>query len=280
MPSGIRSLYSTDADARRYIVEGFVYFGLIQAQLVAAKIGLLPWWSLPILLPIFVARMMIGRHELIHVRKETEVDWFTRHWPILAMVTPFSAGFRQYRILHERHHKFMLTDRDPDGYQIRGSKLSGWFHCFTSPEVTLYQWAKANGLDRKLAAEVIVRALFFGAALGFAGRNFLWYWVPIRLTYGTALFMFSYVLHRRGPRYGVFRIELGVIGVQLFILLFGRVGWLAVCNHDLHHQNGNLSPLRLLEARAMLSPAGGMAGGRRARETAVIRVDRFRTSTR
>jgi hypothetical protein len=77
--------------------------------------------------------------------------------------------------------------------------------------------------------------------------------VPIRVTYGSALFLFSYVLHRRGPRHGVFRIELGPAGVRLFVLLFGRVGWLAVCNHDLHHMNASLSPLRLVEARRLFA---------------------------
>jgi hypothetical protein len=160
----------------------------------------------------------------------------------------------------------MLTEADPDGYQIHGSKFSGWIHCFTSPEVTLMSWVRDNGLDRRLAGEVAVRAFFFGAVAAFAGRDFLWYWVPIRLTYGTALFLFSYVLHRRGPRYGVFRIELGPIGVQLFIFLFGKVGWLAVCNHDVHHLNGNLSPLRLLEARAIIQ-AGDTAARTRGRRS-------------
>jgi fatty acid desaturase len=249
----LRALYSGEDDARRYLLEGYLYFGLVQAQLIAVRCGILPRWTLPLFIPVFIARMMIGRHELIHVRKEGEVDLFTRLWPILAMATPFSAGFRQYRILHERHHKFMLTDRDPDAYQIRGSMAAGWFHCFLSPEVTLLRWAQEHGVDRTLAMEVMARALIFCALFVVAGPDFMWYWVPIRLTYGTALFLFSYVLHRRGARQGVFRIELPPAGVRLFVLLFGKVGWLAVCNHDLHHLNANLSPLHLIEARRVMA---------------------------
>jgi fatty acid desaturase len=248
----LRALYSDDADARRYVREGFLYVALIQAQLAAVLLGWLPPWSLPALAPVWMARLMIGRHELIHLRKEGEVDAFTRLWPVLAMVTPLSCGYREYRRLHQRHHQHLLTDGDPDVYQIRGSLLSGWFHCFTSPEQTLVRWIAEAGVDGALVRGVVARALFFAVGAALCGRLFLWYWVPLRLTYGTALFLFSYVLHRRGPRYGVFRIELGPVGVRLFVLLFGRVGWLAVCNHDVHHHNGNLSPLHLLEARRRL----------------------------
>lgn len=245
----LKAMYSDDAEARRYVWEGVVYFGLIHMQLAAVLTGVMPAWSLPVLLPIWMARMMIGRHELIHVRKESEVDPFTALWPVLMMVSPLSAGYREYRVLHQRHHQFMLTDRDPDAYQYRGGILAGYFHCFVSPEVTLVRWVKERGLDGQLAREVFVRALFFGAMVAVSGPVFLWYWIPLRMTYGASLFLFSYVLHRRGREVGVFRIELGPVGVQVFCFLFGKVGWMAVCNHDVHHTNSNLSPLRLIDAR-------------------------------
>jgi hypothetical protein len=251
----LRALYSSDDEARRYVREGYLYFALIQLQLIAVVAGWLPRWSLPLVLPIWMARLMIGRHELIHVRREAEVDVLTRLWPVLMMVTPLSAGFREYRILHRRHHQYMLTNGDPDLYQIRGSKLAGFFHCFVSPEVTLWKWVGDHGLDRTLMAQLFLRATFFYAVLWFSDGAFLWYWLPLRVTYGCALFLFSYVLHRRGERYGVFRIDLPPVGVWLFCFLFGRAGWLAVCNHDVHHMNGNLSPLKLIEARDLVVPA-------------------------
>jgi hypothetical protein len=248
----LRALYSEDAEADAYVRQGVIYFALIHLQLACVLAGWLPLWSFPLIAPIWMARMMIGRHELIHVRKETQVDFFTRLWPVLAMVTPFSAGFREYRLFHHRHHQYMLTGDDPDLHQIEGSLLNGWLQCLTSPEQTLIRWVMERGIDAALVRDVFLRALFFFAMAALCGRNFLWYWVPLRLTYGTALFLFSYVLHRRGARYGVFRIELPPVGVKLFCLLFGRVGWLAVCNHDLHHLNSNLSPLHLIEARSLV----------------------------
>jgi len=250
--AALKALYSEDAEARRYVVEGVVYFGLIHAHLAAVVVGWVPAWTMAVLLPIWMARTMIGRHELIHVRKEGEVDLFTSLWPVLMMVTPFSAGYREYRVLHQRHHQFMLTDRDPDAYQYRGGVLAGYLHCFLSPEVTLWSWVKEKGLDAQFAREVVLRALFFTAVVAVSGRAFLWYWVPLRMTYGASLFLFSYVLHRRGREVGVFRIDLSPVGVQAFCFLFGKVGWLAVCNHDVHHANSNLSPLRLRDARPLL----------------------------
>jgi fatty acid desaturase len=248
----LRALYSDDAEARGYIRDGFIYFGLIHVQLVLVLCHQLPAWTLPLVTPVWMARLMIGGHELIHVRKEDQVDLFTRLWPMLMMVTPFSAGFHQYRVLHERHHQYLLTAGDPDVYQIRGSRLSGFFHCLTSPEQTVARWVLERGLDPELAWQIVARSLFFFSVAALCGPLFFWYWVPLRLTYAAALFLFSYLLHRRGPRYGVFRIELGRAGVFLFTLLFGRTGWLAVCNHDLHHLNGNLSPRNLVEAREIL----------------------------
>jgi fatty acid desaturase len=249
----LRALYSDDAEARRYIGEGFVYFGLIHAHLALVLVHVAPVWTLPLLTPVWMARLMIGRHELIHVRKEDQVDFFTGLWPVLMMVTPFSAGFREYRVLHQRHHQYLLTEGDPDVYQIRGSVLSGFFHCLTSPEQTVARWVLERGIDPKLAWQIVARSFFFFGVAALCGPTvFVWYWLPLRLTYGASLFMFSYVLHRRGPRYGVFRIELSRAGVALFVFLFGRAGWLAVCNHDVHHMNGNLSPRNLIEARALL----------------------------
>ena len=123
----------------------------------------------------------------------------------------------------------------------------------TSPEQTLVRWVNERGIDAQLVRQIVARAFFFFVVAALCGRMFLWYWLPLRLTYGASLFMFSYVLHRRGARYGVFRIELNRAGVALFVFLFGRTGWLAVCNHDVHHLNGNLSPLKLVEARALVS---------------------------
>ena len=84
----LRALYSDDHDARRWIAEGFVYFTLIHLQLAAVIAGWLPAWSLPLVAPLWMARMMIGRHELIHVRSADQVrgtpTFIVEHPPALS----------------------------------------------------------------------------------------------------------------------------------------------------------------------------------------------------
>jgi hypothetical protein len=252
--AALRALYREPLEGRRWVREGGLYFALIHVQLAAVLAGVLPRWTLPLLLPLWMARLVIGRHELLHACEEDDVDAFTRLWPMLMMVAPLSPGFRELRVYHQRHHQLMLTTDDPDWDQMRGSKLRGFLHCLISPEVTLERWICENGVDRALLRDVVLRAVFFVGVAVSCGRLFIWYWLPLRLTYGAALFLFSYVPHRRGPRYGVFRIEPGPAGVALLSALFSRAGWLALCNHDLHHMNGNLSPLRLRAARAIVEP--------------------------
>jgi fatty acid desaturase len=244
-------LYSDDRDARRFIVEGWIYVGLIHLILALVLCGILPRWCLPLLLPVLMARLMIGRHELIHLRKETTVDWLNSLWPVLAMITPLSTGYREHRRSHRLHHKFLLSDRDPDRYQIHGSKLRGFFNVFTSPEQNVVRWIADHGADAELVGPMVARACIFFALWWIAGPLFIWYWLPLRLTYGVALFLFSYVLHRRGRLYGTFAIALPPIGVRAFVLLFGRAGWLAVCNHDLHHSDARLAARALDRARAV-----------------------------
>jgi hypothetical protein len=246
----LRALYGHDGEAGRYVREGAFYFTLIHLLAACVVAGWLPPWSLPLVLPLCMTRMIIGRHELLHLRDESQVDRFTRLWPMMAMLTPLSAGYREHRQLHQLHHQYMLTEADPELYQIRGGKLRGWLVCMTAPEQTLVRWAQVEGANFLLVRDLFLRALFFYSMVMFTGHLFLWYWLPLRVSYGTSLFLFSYLLHRRGGRYGVFRLSLG--WRWPFRLLFGHAGWMALCNHDVHHLNGKISPLHLMEARDLM----------------------------
>jgi hypothetical protein len=250
-----RELYSGRSEARRFVVEGYAFFALIHAHAGLVVAGVAPRWSLPLLLPIWMARMMIGRHELLHLRKETQVDAFTRLWPVLAMITPLSVGYREYRMQHRLHHAYAVTPDDPDWYQLRGSFAQGLWHVFTSPEQDVFRWVARHRLDRRLALEITARAALFAAIAWALGPAFLWYWLPLRLTYGASLFLFSYGLHRRGARFGTFRIALGPLATRAITLLVGRAAWMAVANHDLHHADARLAAHRLDEARGHAASA-------------------------
>ena len=254
-----RELFHTADEAPRYVFEGALYFGLIHAHLGLALAGLVPAWTMAVLLPIWMVRTMIGRHELIHLRSALHVDAFTRRWPVLAMLTPLSAGYREYRDNHQLHHKYLLTERDPDLYQMRGSKLAGFLNVLTAPEQDLVRWVAAHGVDRDLVANVLMRGTFFVAVAAVSGPLFLWYWVPLRLTYAAALFIFTYGLHRRGDAEGTFAIPLGPVAIAAFVALFGRTAWQAVCNHDVHHADTRIAADRLDEARARMESAGDEA---------------------
>jgi len=240
--------YATDADARRLTWQSLIYNGLIYVHFGIVLAGVLPPWTMLLSAPILVVRWMLALHELLHLRSEKEVDPITRLLPL--MLTPLSLGYREFLDIHRRHHLFMATPQDSEYYQLRGSKLAGLLNAMTAPEQAWFRWLRHKGMDFALLRDTLLRLALFAGMAGLTGWAFLWYWIPVRLAYGSSYFSFFYCLHRRGTEYGVYALPMPAAAEKLFALLFGREALLATCNHDLHHQHPRVAALQLTQIRS------------------------------
>jgi hypothetical protein len=238
-----RAFFNTDADARRLTRTGLLCYGLLYGHFIAAVSGLLPAWSLAITAPILVVRWLIATHELFHLRDQGQVDLITRLMPLL--LTPLSLGYKEFLAIHRGHHGFMATPDDPEYFQIRGRPVMGLLNAMTVPEQGFLRWMLRQPLDAELILGATVRLLLFGAMAGYGGAVFVWYWLPTRIAFGMAHFVFFYCVHRRGGAYGVYPLGLASWQRKAFSAFFGQEALLATCHHDAHHRHPRVSAFRL-----------------------------------
>lgn len=239
-------LYNSAADTRRLIGTPLFCYALLYGHFALCLSAWLPMWTFCLSAPILVVRWMLATHELMHLRDAREVDPLTRLMPLL--LTPLSLGYREFMAIHRGHHRHMATPDDPEYYQLRGNKLQGLLSAMTAPEQAFLRWLWRKGVDAELIIGMLLRGALFALLLLLSGWNFLWYWIPVRLAFGSSYFAFFYALHRRGAEYGVYRVTLPAWAARLFVLLFGREALLATLYHDIHHAQPRISAFRLPEA--------------------------------
>ena len=242
--------FATTVDAERYRAQSLLWLAIIYLHTIVALFDLLPLWSLVLSMGVLVVRWMLSTHELLHLRSACEVDPITRLLPLL--LTPLQLGYREYRIIHLRHHHYMVTPQDPEYFQLCGGKLRGFINAMSAPEQSYFRWIAQQGLDAQLLRGTLLRLILFMLLASVSGLAFFWYWVPLRLAYGVSSFSFFYCLHRRGEAYGVYPQKFSPAIARLFALLFGRDSLMATCHHDIHHAHPNIAARHLAATRNVL----------------------------
>lgn len=240
-----RALFNTDADALRLRRTGLLCYGLLYGHVAACLAGLLPAWTLALTTPILVARWMIATHELFHLRRHDQIDPITRLMPL--MLTPLSLGYKEFLAIHGGHHRHMATPDDPEYFQIRGNPVTGFLNALTAPEQAFFRWVFRQPADAELLLGASARLLLFCGLAWTGPAVFLWYWLPTRLGFGLAYFVFFYCVHRRGGEFGVYPLRLPAPLRGAFTALVGREAMLATCHHDAHHLHPRVSAFRLPE---------------------------------
>jgi len=228
-----------------YITLVYIHFGLAIA-------GFLPLWTFCIAVPMYIARWMIGLHEALHaIKLEDTNSLIMLH---LLLVTPLSLGYREIRDIHMRHHAYTLTDKDPDIYHLRGNMLSGFILATFSPEISAYNWIRNKGVDKALLFGMLLRFVLFCIFVGSLGWLSLWYFIPVRIAYGTCMFAISFPLHRKNGAYGTFTPNFGILLETIMELYAGSTALNTLKYHDIHHDYPRISAQKLPVARHHYKP--------------------------
>jgi fatty acid desaturase len=235
--------YNGDADARRLQVTGLVTYGLLYGHVLFCVLGMLPPWTLVLSAPVLIVRWMIATHELFHLSTQDQVDPVTRLMPL--MLTPLSLGYKEFLTIHRGHHQHMATPEDPEYFQINGSPAWGFLNALTAPEQAFFRWLDRERPDAELMLGATLRCALFVGLVWASGPVFLWYWLPTRLAFGMAYFVFFYVEHRRGEAYAVYPMPLPPWLRALFGFVFGQEAMLATTHHDMHHRYPRVSAFHL-----------------------------------
>jgi fatty acid desaturase len=239
----LTAFHSEEVDAPRLSHLILLCHSLLYLSFAVALAGILPFWTLLVLIPLLLVRWILFIHDLFHLRSAKGVNLVIRLLPIL--LTPLALGYREYHEIHHQHHRCMATPRDPEYYQICGSPLRGFFNAMLNPEQAYFRWLASRGMDRTLLVGTAIRLGLFVAIAYLTGWAFLWFWLPLRLSHGLSYFAFFYCLHRRGDEYGVYPLHLPILAQRVFTLLFGRNALYELCYHHVHHAHPRVAPQHL-----------------------------------
>jgi len=252
-PIKISAFYGMDGREKTAIARNYILFEiLIYIHFTLASFEYLPMWSFVIAVFIYIPRWMISLHEAQHFYSPKTINLITRY--NLLTLTPFQLGYREMRDIHMRHHAYTATPQDPEYYHIRGSWISGYLNVMFSPEQSVYFWIRDKGIDTELIIGMSIRLMVFSVIVLIFGWQSLWYFVPVRIAYGSCLFFFSYILHRKQGAYGTFKITYPILFQKLLRFLYGETLLQSVSEHDIHHDYPAIAGQRLAEARPYYQP--------------------------
>jgi hypothetical protein len=222
-----------DADARRYLRLTLGHTLGMYGVLAAAVFGVMPAWTLLIVVPWLYVRLSLALHELLHVRDAARVPAFHR----LAMIfdTPFGLGYREHRAIHLRHHRFGGDERDPERWQIEGSHLRAFANAMTTPERSLFEWIRTRGIDAALARDGVFRLVCFCVVVAIDPTVFFVYWIALRASIGGAGFVFHHLLHNRRGALGTYALPFPSWFVRTGQLVVGDEPMLILTQHRSHH---------------------------------------------
>nr|WP_320166339.1 fatty acid desaturase [uncultured Methylophaga sp.] len=249
----ISNFYGVDVKEKNLMVIDHIFNNvMVYAHFWLVANSYLPLWTFILGVALYIPRWMITLHEFQHCFSPKDINVITRL--NLLTLTPIQLGYSEMRDIHMRHHAYTATPRDPEYYHIKGSPVSGFINVFFSPEISVYYWLRDKKIDSEFIFGVSVRLLVFTSLIYFFGWMSIWYFLPVRLAYGSCLFFFSYWLHREKGEFGTFKINYPRWFKVLLILLYGRTLYFSVSHHDIHHDYPRVAGSKLEKAREHYIP--------------------------
>ncbi len=217
----------TDDAVRGYARTVVLSYAGMWGAFAAVALGFAPHATL-LVGAVLLSRAMTPFHEYYHA-PIARVPFVMRLIPVV--LSPFSAGLHEQRFLHFQHHRYLGdAQRDPDHLLIHGPIPIALWRCWWQPERALWISLVRKRLSRQDVAEVVLRALLFGAVAWALGWAFLWYLIPARLLWMGNYFGFARFLHMSPPF-----LPWLLRAVYIPTLLGSR--WLSVyTEHEVHHR--------------------------------------------
>ncbi|MCH9639773.1 MAG: fatty acid desaturase [Betaproteobacteria bacterium] len=231
--------YADNNDAREYQLKLHLFTFAIFVCFGAFVTGWLNIWLMVVIVSVAVTRWMIVFHELFHLRRPEELDYLSRLQII--PFSPFNMGYREYRDMHMRHHKYVATTNDPDAFHIMGGPLKALFGAVTQQEQATFRYIKANGISQELATMIAIRLSLFISMFLISPTAFLIWWLVLRTTYIVNDFVFFHLVHYRSGSSGTFPIPLPKYIEYLTILVYGIDVVYATMHHDIHHKHARIA---------------------------------------
>ncbi len=234
-------------DLRRSFLEIFVY-NIIIPILALTMMGICFLYSYG-LLPAFVAfflnvilssRYITSIHELIH-EPDSKTRW---NWLLklnILVDSPFTVGFNELRQMHQLHHIHTNTDKDPDYFLVRGSRIRSLLLLAFVSEYYFFYILRRRKFGRSFLLLYVARLAIFTIVIYIIGLTnfFIFAFLPSKLAFSLSFFIFSHEAHksRRGLHNGIYNLTSRFPFVHnLLMLVIGRCAYYVAHDHATHHQ--------------------------------------------
>lgn len=241
--------HAGEKDAVEYRFKMLFFTLAIFACFIAYANEVMPLVWMIILCTVMVTRWMIAFHELMHLKKPQQLDYFTRLMPL--PFAPFNLGYAEYQDIHLRHHRFTASADDPDAFHILGGGIKAFFGALTQHEQASYRYICAHGISRELGVMMLLRSGIFFTLLVAAPQAFLAWWLVLRVSYIINDFVFFHLVHYRAGQAGTFSIPLPAFIIYPALLIYGPDVVYGTMHHNIHHAHSRIAP-RFLPRMAKL----------------------------
>ncbi len=228
---------STDGDVAAYHREIWLRGGAILALFLLCQLGWLPVWALVLANVALYPGIYLRVHDIGH---GIPVSRYGRAARFVPVSNPIWGGTRVFAHIHNFHHSYFGTDRDPWLPYYTGHPLRALFFNLIEPEYSFAQFVKRRGWDRELALNVAANVAAGAAGLWLFGELYLLHAISQRLVHMAGIFFFNFYTHREtlsaGAAIGNWERE---AELERFLPLFRRIWGRHVVDglvfHNRHH---------------------------------------------
>lgn len=230
-------LRATAADVRRYHRAIIVRGGLLLASLTMCHYGLVPVWALWVANLVLYPEVYLRVHDIGHGTSIRNYGWAARFVPVS---NPIWGGTRAFAVIHQEHHKFLGTSKDPWLPYYTGSPLRALFFNFIEPEYSCWHFIRRDGFDRELARNFAINLAGLGLGFYAFGGLYAVYLLSQRTVHAVGIFFFNFYTHRQtlsaSAPIGAWE-RAGTLGKALPVLRFvwGRDTIDGLIYHNRHH---------------------------------------------
>jgi hypothetical protein len=189
-PSDLRS---SARDMRAYhntiLLRGVLTF----AAMALCAWGYLPIWSLWLANLVLYPEVYLRVHDIGHGASPRSYGWVARFVPT---ANPIWGGTRVFASIHQEHHKYLGTNRDPWQPYYLGHPLRALFFNFIEPEYSCYQFIKRYGIDRELCLNFAWNVVAIGLGVAAFHGVYLIHILSQRVVHACGIFFFNFYTHR------------------------------------------------------------------------------------
>jgi fatty acid desaturase len=223
----------------------------------------LDWVPAALFIPVVSVTFLRNQnalHESYHAPRLRSWLVSLGRWVSMVLPWPLFLGGEQVARNHAVHHGRPGSPRDPDRYMYYGPWWKALLNALFQPEQSVWFFLQREGMNHRLALQMVVHLAMMGAMLWLGGWEKLLVWiVTVRITNAVSWWSFTWGLHHERYWGSLDGIPFGPRLEKVLRLIFGDSSFNTVRYHFLHHVYPTV-PARNLQKLSLILKDGFLKG--------------------